>query len=201
MYKQAMRRAAGRIHVSQMFVFFSSITMAALHGCCTTSCGCCLQGNWSSVQLSGNTWQVEQFYILGYKAVQSVESQSTFWKNISPTSLVLKNRPSKKQARSGSKQSPTAKIVFPNITMLKISWMLVLIRSTYEWWSLKASYRIPDWTHRTFHLECCLHKLWHILVLGLVQDDPWDFRGQVMLTWHGLLKSGASGQLPTLPFG
>jgi hypothetical protein len=42
----------------------------------------------------------EEFYLLGHNAMYSVESQTTFQKNTSPLSTGLKNKPSKKPARS-----------------------------------------------------------------------------------------------------
>jgi hypothetical protein len=38
----------------------------------------------------------EEFYLLGYNAVQSAESQQMFWRNRSPPSLGSKKKPSKK---------------------------------------------------------------------------------------------------------
>jgi hypothetical protein len=38
----------------------------------------------------------EEFYLLGYNAVQSVESQTTFLRNISPPASRLKRKPRKK---------------------------------------------------------------------------------------------------------
>jgi hypothetical protein len=42
----------------------------------------------------------EEFHLLGYNAVCSVESQTTFRSNISPPSLWSKNKLSKKPARN-----------------------------------------------------------------------------------------------------
>jgi hypothetical protein len=41
---------------------------------------------------------IKEFYLLGYKAVKSVESQLKFWRNISPPSSGSKNKPIKKLA-------------------------------------------------------------------------------------------------------
>jgi hypothetical protein len=40
----------------------------------------------------------EEYYLLGYNTMKSVESQATFRRNISPPSSRSKNKPSKKQA-------------------------------------------------------------------------------------------------------
>jgi hypothetical protein len=42
----------------------------------------------------------EQFYLLEYNDVQSVESQPTSWRNMSPPSSALKNKPSKEPVSS-----------------------------------------------------------------------------------------------------
>jgi hypothetical protein len=47
-----------------------------------------------------------------------------------------------------------------HITVLKISRILVVIRSTYERRSLEAAYGIHRWKHRLFHPQGCLHKVW-----------------------------------------
>jgi hypothetical protein len=44
------------------------------------------------------TLNFEDFYILGYNAMQPVENQTTFRRNISPASSGSKNKPSKKPA-------------------------------------------------------------------------------------------------------
>jgi hypothetical protein len=40
----------------------------------------------------------EEFFILGYNALQAVQCQPTFWRNMSPPSSRSKNKPSKKSA-------------------------------------------------------------------------------------------------------
>jgi hypothetical protein len=55
-----------------------------------------------------------------------------------------------------------------NINVEKFpSLWLELQLQTYEWWLKEVSYRIPCWTHRTLHLQGCLHKMWHTLDPGL----------------------------------
>jgi hypothetical protein len=48
--------------------------------------------------MSGECEQTEQYYLLGYNAAYSVESQMTFRRNMSSSSSGSKNKPSKKPA-------------------------------------------------------------------------------------------------------
>jgi hypothetical protein len=48
--------------------------------------------------LGSHSGDYEEFYLLGYNDVSSVESQQTFRRNMSPPSSESKNNPSKKQA-------------------------------------------------------------------------------------------------------
>jgi hypothetical protein len=50
------------------------------------------------VGLSSHSSGYEEFYLLGYNAMQSNESQKTFWRNMSPPSSRSRNKPCKKPA-------------------------------------------------------------------------------------------------------
>jgi hypothetical protein len=64
-----------------------------------------LSNSFFSINQSLDAILTEDFYLLGYNAVKSTESQPAFQTNMSPPSSGSKNKPSKKPVKAGSKQS------------------------------------------------------------------------------------------------
>jgi hypothetical protein len=62
---------------------------------CDLECQEFIQGTFREMQ---SLFTIEEFYLLGYNAVQSAESQPTFLSNKSPPSSELKSKPSRKPA-------------------------------------------------------------------------------------------------------